>query len=71
MSYVIDTAPLPEQPPTLRSMIEALTPGQSLLAPETTIASLKVTASRVRSEHRERVFKTHDTTDGPRVWRLS
>ena len=69
MDTIIDTKPLPA-PTTLAGKILSLQPGQSLLAPGTSLDVLKATASRIRRADRGRVFKVARADDGPRIWRI-
>lgn len=69
MAFVIDNEPPPE--PSLREAIEALEAGQSVLAKNSPMGSVRTTVSRVRAQHPERRFKTGDSIHGPRVWRTA
>lgn len=58
-------------PVTLTELIEALQPGESLLAggkSRSTVASL---ATRLKGRYPGRDFRTADTSHGPRVWRTA
>ncbi len=69
MAFVIDNEPPPE--PSLREAIEALEPGQSMLAKNNPLGSVRTVVSRVKSAHPGRLYKTGEGIHGPRVWRIA
>ena len=75
MKYIIDRTPLPPVAEvSLRAKLAELEIGQSLLAVDGNLNSLRVTCSRIKREIRgcaDRQFKTMDTPEGPRAWRLA
>jgi hypothetical protein len=68
MRFKVDQMP---PPLSLREAIIALEVGQSLLAEESPMATVRTIVSRVRADFKERTFKTSMAEDGPRVWRLA
>ena len=68
MSMQIDTAPPPA--PSVRALVEALEPGHSLVAPDTSLRVLRVTVSRVKRDFPDRLYRSAEAPDGNRVWRL-
>ena len=69
MEAFVDNAPLPRT--SLTAKIEDLEPGQSLCVPRGSRRSLAVMAHRVKQLWPGRKYRTADTADGPRVWRIS
>jgi hypothetical protein len=68
MTFQVDSTP---PPPSLTRGVEDLQVGQSLLAPETELATLRNIVLRVKRRHPGRQYTTRQSEDGPRVWRLA
>ena len=68
MDITIDNAPAPI---TWQERIEALEPGQSMLAPVSKINVIRTKATRVKALFPERKYRTAKTDDGARIWRIA
>lgn len=66
---MIDNEPPPA--PSLRELIEALEPSQSIFLNGAQIGSVRTIVSRVKGLHEGRRYKTAEREGGSRVWRLA
>ena len=64
----IDREPAPV---TLTERIEALQPGESLLAGDRSRSTVASLATRLKGRYPGREYRTADTIHGPRVWRTA
>ena len=68
MDVIVDNEPAPI---TWQERIEALEPGQSLLADAAKINVIRTKATRVKALYPERRYRTAKTEDGARIWRTA